>query len=90
MISSKYFYSGLKNDSAKETFRLRHTVVGHLFPCKYIKISPIQSWGPSFNFSIWYVALNGDDSEETVAPAIKWHEEVAKIDQTKGCTKQYS
>ena len=37
----------------------------------------MQSWGPSFNFSIWYVALAGDDSDDTVKPAIAWHEEVS-------------
>ena len=39
----------------------------------------LQSWGPSFNFSIWYVALAGDDSDDTVKPAIAWHEEVSLI-----------
>ena len=70
------FYSGLKNDTTKETFRLRHVVSGRFFPTQYIKIVPIQSWGPSFNFSIWFVSISGDDSMETVGPAIAWHKEV--------------
>jgi hypothetical protein len=41
---------------------LRHTIVDHPFPCRYIKIMPLQSWGPSFNFSIWFVELIGVDS----------------------------
>ena len=70
--------SGLKNDSMRETFRLRHTLNGQFFPIRFLKIVPMQSWGPSFNFSIWYVALAGDDSDDTVKPAIAWHEEVSE------------
>ena len=62
----------------KETFRLRHSVEGSLFPCEYVRIVPIQSWGPSFNFSIWFVALNGVDDEEVVRPALEWHREVGR------------
>ena len=71
--------SGLKNDSMRETFRVRHTLNGQFFPIRFLKIVPLQSWGPSFNFSIWYVALAGDDSDDTVKPAIAWHEEVSRL-----------
>lgn len=48
--------SGLRNDSIPETFDLRHrTDSGELMPLMYISIIPLLSWGPSFNFSIWYV-----------------------------------
>ena len=70
--------SGLKNDSMRETFRLRHTLNGQFFPVRFLRIVPLQSWGPSFNFSIWFVALAGDDSDDTVKPAIAWHEEVSE------------
>lgn len=56
---NKYIYcvhSGLRNDSIPETFDLRHTTDhGELMPLLYISIIPLLSWGPSFNFSIWYV-----------------------------------
>ena len=70
--------SGLKNDPIPETFRLKNQVNGQYLPCKYIKIMPIQSWGPSFNFSIWYVALEGDDSPEIVRSALRWHDRVSR------------
>ena len=41
-LSNVYIFSGLKNDSMSECFRLRHTVRGHFFPCRFIKIVPIQ------------------------------------------------
>lgn len=47
---------GLRNDSIPETFDIRHrTDSGELMPLMYISIIPLLSWGPSFNFSIWYV-----------------------------------
>ena len=32
-------FSGLQNNSQPETFPLRHSIDGHVFPCKFIKIS---------------------------------------------------
>jgi hypothetical protein len=81
-LSQSYFLlldRGLKNDTTKETFHLRHCLSGRLFPCNFVKIVPILSWGPSFNFSIWHVALAGDDSDETVHPAVAWHNEVRSL-----------
>jgi hypothetical protein len=61
-------FSGLKNDNSPETFTLKHEIDGHPFPCRFIRIIPLQSWGPSFNFSIWYVELQGVEEFETVQP----------------------
>ena len=36
------FFSGLKNDSLPETFLLKHTVAGHQFPVRFVKIVPLQ------------------------------------------------
>ncbi|XP_063226200.1 muskelin isoform X2 [Bacillus rossius redtenbacheri] len=63
--------SGLKNDSIPETFPLRHIIANSPFPCRYIKIVPLQAWGPSFNFSIWFVELTGIDDWEFVKPCIE-------------------
>lgn len=30
-------------------------------PVQYIKIEPLKTWGPSLNYSIWYVELHGYD-----------------------------
>ena len=68
--------SGLKNDTIPETFRLKHVVNDHYLPVNYVKITPLECWKPSFNFSIWYVALEGDDSPEMVQNSISWHDQV--------------
>ncbi|KCV71755.1 hypothetical protein H696_01176 [Fonticula alba] len=41
-----------------------------LLPVKYIKIEPLQSFGPNYNFSIWHVKLHGIDQPEVIAPAL--------------------
>ncbi|XP_021957307.1 muskelin isoform X2 [Folsomia candida] len=63
--------SGLKNDNNPETFPLKYEVNNRPYPCRFIKIIPLQSWGPSFNFSIWYVGLNGIDKLATVQPSVE-------------------
>lgn len=64
--------SGLKNDSTAEVFRLRHrTREGLYLPVKYIKIIPLQSWGPAYNYTIWYVELMGKDHKELVSNALE-------------------
>lgn len=60
-----------------ETFILRHTLGGYSFPCRYIKIVPLQSWGATFNFSIWFVELKGSDEYTEVEKAIDWFHSVS-------------
>lgn len=79
MFYGFYLNSGLKNDSVAESFTLRHTIGDHSFPCRYIKIMPLQSWGPSFNFSIWFVELIGVDNWDIVKPCMDWFNVVSNI-----------
>ncbi|XP_045452332.1 muskelin [Melitaea cinxia] len=62
---------GLKNDSLDEIFRLRHrTTEGLYLPVRYIKIVPLQSWGPAYNYTIWYVELQGKNHETLINSAM--------------------
>lgn len=81
--------SGLKNDSAPETFHLRYTAGDQPFPCRYIKIMPLQSWGPSFNFSIWFVELLGIDDWEVVKPCLDWFNEYREREIVRLCLKHF-
>ena len=38
----------------------------------------LQSWGPSYNFSIWYVGLEGDDSVDLIKSSEDWHHQVSR------------
>lgn len=66
LLSILYLYatcSGLINDNIPETFNLKHkTDDGEFMPLLYISVIPLLSWGPSFNFSIWYeLHFNGNN-----------------------------
>lgn len=55
---------GLKNDNIPETFELKHKMYTveegeRDIPILYVKVVPLLSYGPSFNFSIWYIELQG-------------------------------
>ena len=77
--------SGLKNDNNPENFNLKHQLNRQYFPCRFIKVVPIQSWGPSFNFSIWHIALWGDDNPEVVKTALDWHDRFREEDTIQPC-----
>ncbi|KPJ04033.1 Muskelin [Papilio xuthus] len=64
--------AGLKKDSAPETFKLRNrTTEGLYLPVQYIKIVPLLSWGPAYNYTIWYVELHGTNQEDLVQNAME-------------------
>jgi len=58
-----------------------------MFPCRFIKIVPVQSWGPSFNFSIWYVELVGTQDWEVVKPCIQWYNAHREREAVRLCLK---
>ncbi|XP_071748864.1 muskelin isoform X2 [Lepeophtheirus salmonis] len=81
--------SGLKNDSIPESFPLRYTVNQHSYPCLFIKIVPIQSWGPIFNFSIWHISLMGITKPEIIQPSILWQEQFREKEAIRLCLKHF-
>ena len=38
--------------------------------CLSLFAVPLQSWGSAFNFTIWYIALHGDDGQAEVQRAV--------------------
>lgn len=81
--------SGLKNDHIPESFPIKHEIDGNHFPCKYLKIVPIQSWGPSFNFSIWYVELQGISDWNIVKPTMHWYNNFREREAIRLCLKHF-
>ncbi|XP_022109692.1 muskelin-like [Acanthaster planci] len=79
--------SGLENDSNMETFPLKHVVNGCQVPCRFIKIVPMLSCGPSFNFSIWYVAINGIDDPDVVQPCLIKYNKYREREAIRLCLK---
>lgn len=58
-----------------------------MFPCRFVKIVPVQSWGPSFNFSIWYVELVGTQDWDAVKPCIQWYNAYREREAIRLCLK---
>ncbi|XP_043287689.1 muskelin isoform X2 [Venturia canescens] len=83
--------SGLKNDSVPETFDMKHVIGrdGNYFPVRYISILPLQSWGPSFNFSIWHVRLTGVDDPKIVNSSIEWVDSYLQREVIRLCMKHF-
>lgn len=82
---------GLKNDSVPETFELRHLDIGtgELAPIVYLKIVPMLSWGPSFNFSIWYVELLGRDDPFFVRDSMRLYDMRHELELVRLCLKHF-
>lgn len=84
------FEGGLKNDNIAETFTLKKEIHDNLFPCRYIKIVPLQAWGPScFNFSIWYVKLRGESNWDVVQPCLQWLVTFREKEAIRLCLKHF-
>ncbi|CAG5927233.1 unnamed protein product [Menidia menidia] len=81
--------SGLKNDYNKETFTLKHKIDEQMFPCRFVKIVPLMSWGPSFNFSIWYVELHGIEDPDVVQPCLNWYSKYREQEAIRLCLKHF-
>ncbi|XP_050461630.1 muskelin isoform X2 [Cataglyphis hispanica] len=83
--------SGLRNDSIPETFDLKHVLGngGNCFPIRYIKVLPLQSWGPSFNFSIWHIRLTGINEFKIVRPCLEWFNMYRQKEIIRLCMKHF-
>lgn len=58
---------------------LKYTIVLlHTYPlCLFFVSVPLMSWGPSFNFSIWYIELHGIEDPDVVQPCLNWYSKVS-------------
>ena len=73
---NKFSFRGLKNDSTAEVFELKHkTFENEEFPVMYIQVIPLLSYGPSFNFSIWFVELLGIEDDFIVCNTLQNYNE---------------
>ncbi|KAH8375385.1 hypothetical protein KR200_002878 [Drosophila serrata] len=82
---------GLKNDNVPEVFNLRYLTEdgAENLPILYLKIVPLLSWGPSFNFSIWYVELHGQDDPMYTSARMKSYNTLREVEIIKLCLKHF-
>lgn len=83
--------SGLKNDNIPEVFNLRCMTEdgSENLPILYLKIVPLLSWGPSFNFSIWYIELHGQDDPMYTCARMKSYNTLRETEIIKLCLKHF-
>ncbi|CAI9718917.1 muskelin-like isoform X1 [Octopus vulgaris] len=81
--------SGLKNDHVPETFYPLNEIDDNHFPVRYLKIVPLQAWGPSFNFSIWYIEIRGTDDAAAVKPCLNWYNMYREREAIRLCLKYF-
>ncbi|KAH8299381.1 hypothetical protein KR044_000853 [Drosophila immigrans] len=83
--------AGLKNDNIPEVFNLRCMTEdgSENLPILYLKIVPLLSWGPSFNFSIWYIELHGQDDPMYTCARMKNYNMLRETEIIKLCLKHF-
>ncbi|KAJ3206086.1 Muskelin 1, intracellular mediator containing kelch motif, partial [Clydaea vesicula] len=82
-------HAGLRNDTEKETFSLKHLFGNIVFPCLYLKIVPILAHGASFNFSIWYVEVRGTSDTEILEKTYKNYIDYKESEVIRLCLKHF-
>ncbi|XP_013106897.1 muskelin [Stomoxys calcitrans] len=82
---------GLRNDHIPETFSLRCVAkdVSTSLPILYLKIVPLLSWGPTFNYSIWYIELMGQDDPMYTNSCLKDYNKLREVEIIRLCLKHF-
>ncbi|XP_071816652.1 muskelin-like [Apostichopus japonicus] len=81
--------SGLQNSHEAEEFPLTYMVEGCPVPCLYIKIVPILTYGTSYNFSIWYVKLQGIQEDGAVQHCLRHYNKYREREVARLCLKHF-
>ncbi|KAF7730078.1 Muskelin 1, intracellular mediator containing kelch motif [Apophysomyces ossiformis] len=72
-------YGGMEPD---DTIEILHQV-------QFIKIVPLSTYGANFNYSIWYVELNGIEEEAVVQTVIKKYNNYKEEETIRLCLKHF-
>ncbi|XP_037825080.1 muskelin isoform X1 [Lucilia sericata] len=79
---------GLRNDHIPETFSLRSEITSNL-PIMYLKIVPLLSWGPTFNYSIWFIELLGQDDPMYTSVCLRDYNKLREMEIIRLCLKHF-
>lgn len=85
-------HGGLHNDSELETFpvkfsKKKSTGDEIVFPCQFVKIVPLSAHGGSFNYSIWYIELGGNQDGLFVNQVMDGYLSFKQVEAMKLCLK---
>ncbi|KAI8078641.1 Muskelin N-terminus-domain-containing protein [Halteromyces radiatus] len=82
-------HTGLKNDTEPETFDLRIHFHGLVFPIQYLKIVPLSTFGANFNYSIWYIQVQGIQDHDLLKKIVTQYQRYQEIQTTRLCLKHF-
>ncbi|CEG84146.1 hypothetical protein RMATCC62417_17991 [Rhizopus microsporus] len=86
---NELLHDGLTNDNEAEVFPLRYTYDDLVFPVQYIRISPIATFGRSFNYSIWYVEIRGIKKNSILSLVFDAYIKYKELETIKLCLKHF-
>lgn len=82
-------HGGLANDNESEVFPVKHKANGAAFPLRYLRIKPISAHGANFNFSVWYVQVNGVADDQVVKRVMDDYERHREAEIIRLCLKHF-
>ncbi|KAI8060871.1 Muskelin N-terminus-domain-containing protein [Gongronella butleri] len=82
-------HNGLKNDTEQESFELRTRASQMVFPIQFLKIVPLATFGANFNYSIWFVMVEGIKDRDTMANVVKQYHQYQEFQTTRLCLKHF-
>uniref|UniRef100_A0A1I8JJ14 LisH domain-containing protein n=1 Tax=Macrostomum lignano TaxID=282301 RepID=A0A1I8JJ14_9PLAT len=77
----------LANDSSAESFGLSLQLRGREIPSLFVRLEPLITWGGTFNFSIWFVQLEGVADPDIVDRSLDWLREFRERESIRLCMK---
>ncbi|KAG1459111.1 hypothetical protein G6F56_006236 [Rhizopus delemar] len=86
---NEVLHAGLNNNTETEAFPIRYTYDNMIFPVQYIKISPMATFGTSFNYSIWYVEVKGIKDEKFMTQIFSGYKKYKELETIKLCLKHF-
>ncbi|KAI9497069.1 Muskelin N-terminus-domain-containing protein [Zychaea mexicana] len=82
-------HTGLQNNTEPESFSLLYALRNLIFPVQYIKIVPLATFGPNFNYSIWFVGLKGHSDERTMNQVMYEYQNYREMETIRLCLKHF-
>ncbi|ORX50570.1 hypothetical protein DM01DRAFT_1384804 [Hesseltinella vesiculosa] len=82
-------HAGLKNDTELESFELRTHSNHMVFPIQYLKIVPLATFGANFNYSIWYVQVQGVKDRKIMTNVVAQYHQYQEFQTTRLCLKHF-
>ncbi|KAI9473714.1 MAG: Muskelin N-terminus-domain-containing protein [Benjaminiella poitrasii] len=86
-VLTEILHDGLVNNSEPETFSLKYIRNNMILPTKYLKIVPLSAFGDNFNYSIWFIEVQGVGDKSIVQRVCSEYNNFVDHETTRLCLK---